>query len=86
MHSHKTAMVPLGGGASDDAVGKTDHATSAKEIAIVTVNVLMDYNVETIIVGGTFQHQKLGGAEDMTVVFVSNILSPNTEFFMKANF
>ena len=78
-------MVPLGGGTSDDAVEKTDHATSAKEIAIATVNVLMDYNVETIIVDGTFQHQKLGGAEDMIVVFVSNIMSANTKFF-KNNF
>ena len=50
------------------------------------MNVLMDYNVETIIVGGTFHHQKLGGAEDMTVVFVSNILSPNIEFLMKVIF
>ena len=37
--------------------------------------------METIIVDGTFQHQKLGGAEDMIVVFVSNIMSPNTKFF-----
>ena len=44
------------------------------------MNVLMDYNVETIIVDGTFQHQKLGGAEDMIVVFVSNIMSPNITF------
>ena len=42
----------------------------------------MDYNVEIIIVDGTFQHQKLGGAEDMTVVFVSNIMSATTKFFM----
>ena len=44
------------------------------------MNVLMDYNVETTIVDGTFQHQKLGGAEDMIVVFVSNIMSANITF------
>ena len=46
---------------------------------------LMDYNVETTIVDGTFQHQKRGGAEDMIVVFVRNIMSANTKYF-KNNF
>jgi hypothetical protein len=34
----------------------------------------MDYNVETTIVDGTFQHQKRGGAEDMIVVFLPKAL------------